>query len=162
MTDRELMQPALEALESIAWPKGSTVFLTIAALRERLAQPEQEQGCACRWDGDTMVHRCEFHEAWATAIHEWAERAKSAERKLKEKPEQEPVAEMLAFDEYGPQLLWFRHWLNYSVGTKLYTAPQPRQWQGLTDEEIWKCLPPDPDNTEFARAIEQALREKNT
>ena len=26
----------------------------------------------------------------------------------------------------------------------------------LTDEEIWKCLPPDPDELAFARAIERA------
>jgi len=68
MTDRELMQQALEALKSIAWPKGSVVFLTITALRERLAQPEQEPvahtlNCVCGavWDVspdgvEEMVH----------------------------------------------------------------------------------------------------------
>ena len=39
MTDRELMQMALEALEFIGDAAGNEV---IAALRERLAQPEQE------------------------------------------------------------------------------------------------------------------------
>lgn len=77
-------------------------------------------------------------------------------------PEQEPVAEMLAFDEYGPQLIWHRHWLNYSVGTKLYTAPQPRQWVSLTNDDIAECGPYVLDEYHFARAIEAKLREKNT
>lgn len=48
--------------------------------------------------------------------------------------------------------------------------PQTTHWEGceavhpeckvtphkpLTDEEIWKCLPPDPDELAFARAIER-------
>ena len=43
MTDRELMQQALEGLEEWRWgndPRGADVY--IDALRERLAQPEQE------------------------------------------------------------------------------------------------------------------------
>ena len=49
----------------------------------------------------------------------------------------------------------------------LYTAPPKREWVGLTEEEInsvcykrdWTA--PWTDTT-FARAIEQALKEKNT
>lgn len=44
----------------------------------------------------------------------------------------------------------------------LYTAPPQREWQGLTDEEItdlWNA--PGDSGTEFARAIEAKLREKN-
>jgi hypothetical protein len=37
-----------------------------------------------------------------------------------------------------------------------------RTWVGLTDEEIWACLPKDPDEMVFARAIEAKLKEKNT
>ena len=65
MTDRELMQQALEALELHAeqYPhmqKGYTVD-AITALRERLAQPEQEQEpvtcvCGAVWEGEMMVH----------------------------------------------------------------------------------------------------------
>ena len=49
MTDDEkLMQQALEALEGIQWP-GSPSFVkaAITALRERLAQPEQELVIDC-------------------------------------------------------------------------------------------------------------------
>lgn len=39
-------------------------------------------GCNCRWDGDTQVQWCELHLAHKEAIHEWAERAKEAEKQL--------------------------------------------------------------------------------
>ena len=55
-----------------------------------------------------------------------------------------------------------------------YTAPQLRQWQGLTDEEIWKCNKAKSGSAvefhiccahqnvlDFAEAIEAKLREKN-
>jgi hypothetical protein len=44
----------------------------------------------------------------------------------------------------------------------LYT--HPHQWQGLTDEEIRHCLYEfnTQDFIQFARAIEQALKDKNT
>ena len=41
-------------------------------------------GCACRWVGEEYVERCDFHDAWHTALHEWANRAKTAEAKLRE------------------------------------------------------------------------------
>jgi hypothetical protein len=38
-------------------------------------------GCACRWDkDDNRVHTCERHQGWLDVVHEWAERAKSAEQ----------------------------------------------------------------------------------
>ena len=50
----------------------------------------------------------------------------------------------------------------------LYTAPPQREWQGLTDDEIqqtlWKELgigQDDDEISEFARAIEAKLKEKN-
>jgi len=81
MTDRELMQQALEALE--AGPDVDPIFAgeTEAALRARLAEPELKT-CNCRWDGETQVQQCTLHEAHVDAIHEWAERAKAAEKKL--------------------------------------------------------------------------------
>jgi len=43
----------------------------------------------------------------------------------------------------------------------LYSTPPQRTWVGLTYEEIWACLPKDPDEMVFARAIEEKLKEKN-
>ena len=71
MTDRELMQQALEALELATTPLArdrQEVLRAQAALRERLAQPEQEPvahtlNCVCGavWDispdgAEEMVH----------------------------------------------------------------------------------------------------------
>ena len=54
----------------------------------------------------------------------------------------------------------------------LYTAPPQHEWQSLTDEEIGDVIKQseitlknycsEDKQTEYARAIEQALREKNT
>ncbi len=42
MTDKEAMKLALEALETLMIERGSSYEKAIAALKERLAQPEQE------------------------------------------------------------------------------------------------------------------------
>jgi hypothetical protein len=61
-----------------------------------------------------------------------------------------------------PTLVW-----KLPIGTKLYTAPPRRKWQGLTEEDMEDLLPlySDPSaNTEmleFAAAIEVKLKEKN-
>ena len=56
----------------------------------------------------------------------------------------------------------------------LYTALPAREWQGLTEEEIWACNQAQTDEEfchicvdhqhvpDFARAIEAKLKEKNT
>jgi hypothetical protein len=41
--------------------------------------------CSCRWKGEEQVQQCTLHAAHIEAIHEWAERAKTAEAKLKGK-----------------------------------------------------------------------------
>jgi len=61
-----------------------------------------------------------------------------------------------------PTLVW-----KLPIGTKLYTAPPRREWQGLTEEDMENLLPlysdpnTDAEMLEYARAIEQALKEKN-
>lgn len=82
-------------------------------------------------------------------------------------PEQEPVAWV------GPSWLnpETRTWESESFSPKpikgwipLYTAP--RQWQGLTDDEIvlicGECAASHADDLRYARAIEAKLRERNT
>ena len=56
-------------------------------------RPQQSglTGCNCRWDGDTQVQWCELHLAHKEAIHEWAERAKEAEKQLALRPERVPM-----------------------------------------------------------------------
>ena len=52
--------------------------------RVEAASTTPSMGCACRWIGDEYVERCDFHDAWHTALHEWAERARTAEALLRE------------------------------------------------------------------------------
>jgi hypothetical protein len=106
-------------------------------------------------------------------------KAMNALRAALEQPEQEPVAWM---DREGDiyRMPEIKNWA--PPHTLLYPAPPQRKWQGLTDEEIedeWEritghsifggnkadgramYLAPD-EVTEFTRAIEAKLKEKNT
>lgn len=78
---------------------------TILALR-----PQQSglTGCNCRWDGDTQVQWCELHLAHKEAIHEWAERAKEAEKQLALRPAAVPMTGEQwtdVLESAGPDLL---------------------------------------------------------
>lgn len=107
MNDRELMQYALRALEA----SNAYDWSIVAALRERLAQPEQEP-VAWMWKDGTV-----------TADPDRAD----------------------------------------GTWTPLYTAPQPREWVGLTEEEFSHGLQMS-SNTSWMKAakwVEAKLREKN-
>ena len=157
--DRELMQMALDALSN--FDKGNHGMRwqvpVIKALRIRLAQPEPAEcdGGQCGIGG--YCKQCP-----------------------KTQPEPEPVAwgfqntgitgsnrwmylrETIPAEDQYRGILW----------TPLYTAPPQREWQGMTDENIFSLLvnlqemyvrPPTTDSRFiFARAIEAKLKEKNT
>ena len=83
------------------------------------------------------------------------------QRRLKEQPTQEP---MIIKQDNGMVLK-----LGYDDlpnGTPFYT--HPKEWQGLSDDEIWNIANFLDKNKEwdypvmFAKTIEQALKEKNT
>ena len=91
--------------------------------------------------------------------------------KALEQPAQEPVAWMHETYTDGQKLLevWFdtqEHKADDTLTIPLYT--HPHQWQGLTELEQWNLInksdiPADYDHEllAIARAIEQALKEKN-
>jgi len=161
MTDRKLMQQALEALIKAHPYSNSNKDLdghseAIAALGERLAQPEPLQRF--------------------TDVQQEIEAALT--------PEQDPVAYVLRTlssksisDEIAPTG-WstFESKIEIQNGiaeiVPLYTSPQQREWQGLTDEQIGQIIAQckitlvnycsDEKQKEFARAIETKLKEKNT
>ena len=84
--------------------------------------------------------------------------------------EQEPVAWMYVNKDGECEQIEYGPVLDDPGVTPLYTAP-PKQWVGLTDEEIFDCeeevgMPQyeisSADLYAFVRAIEAKLREKNT
>ena len=174
MTDlRETAQQMLKAWDDDE--NGTTdhpLSDTIEALRAALAQ--QEQTCNCRWVGDVQTQQCTLHEAHVDAIHEWAERAKAAEAKLAQQ-EQGPVAWRFKGMMGMP---WSLSDDGYYVSCKrdkgyivepLYTAPPRREWQSLTDQEVWDAVQHGvvgsiglPSKAiAIARPIEAKLKEKN-
>lgn len=134
MTDRELMQQALEALEKHAMQRtyaGGVYIANVAiALRERLAQPEQDPVCA-HGIGKTKCSFC--HQP---------------------QPEQEPVAHTLncvcgAVWDVSPDGV-----------EEMVHAPNPPQRKPLTHPQIHEFDWPDGVSFEdillFVRAIEAA------
>ena len=74
MTDRELMQQALEAMLAFPDDISDEMFEAIRALKERLAQPEMEP-CAGRNCGSTNpnLHSAECFEDYekSTGMNQW-------------------------------------------------------------------------------------------
>ena len=167
MTDRELMQQALEALEEInklsigenAICLPAEIDGAMDALRERLAQPEQEPVAWGVFDGPNL-HDVNFTEEEA---HEMA-RLKGEGSVVKPlhtstQPQMQPCAGRNC-GSTNPNLHSTECFDDYEKATGM------NQWQGLTDEEInsvrhnrdWTA--PWTDTT-FARAIEAKLKERN-
>ena len=145
MTDRELMQMALDALDLVTdlTSYDDEVYEAIDALRARLSQCER-----CGEVNPAEIHTCTPKQpAWHHVDCEGECIACLIEREV-----------LVAYGNQG---------LNYLL-SHLFAPPQ-REWQGLTDEEIqqtlWKELgigQDDDEISEFARAIEAKLKEKNT
>ena len=181
MTDREIMQQSLEALELHAkqYPhmqKGYTVD-AITALSERLAQPEQE---LVMKRIKTWSERCEEHpDHQQGMISEGMIRARMQEEidELRQalETEQEPVAwaSSLDFDDDDQEIIPAKD--KGKLGTSncdipLYTAPPKREWVGLTEKEVKAIankrndygLPMTGRMWVFVADLTDKLKEKNT
>ena len=178
MSDRELMQQALDALEYL--PEMSGIEEAIQALRDRLAQPEPEPVIpagvitAIRNAGLTLVQTQHgYHLQRIEGIKAQPELYKQPEdnrllmkayRAIYEKhPKPEPVAWGIANTrptEKNPLMMVMLDEPKPShLVVPLYTAPPKREWVGLTDEEVdaWGPL-----IQPIVRSIEAKLKEKNT
>ena len=119
----------------------------------------------------TWIERCEEHPDHQTGmISEGMIRARMQEEidALRQalETEQEPVAWMNVNEDGECEQIEYGPVFDDPGVTPLYTAPPQREWVGLTDQEINSvCYKRDWTapwtNTTFARAIEQALKEKN-
>lgn len=141
MTDRELLQDALDALTYVGDAKD-IYSDTIDALRARLAQPENDFNP----DWDAMAVMVEEQQRMAKRIEE-------LEARLAQ-PEQEPVGiNKVIIDSIRD--------------SSEIVAPPKREWVGLTDEEAQKtfarhnCTISTDLAGILARAIKKALKEKN-
>ncbi len=191
MTDRELMQMALDALESVfeGDDKGAEYWTVtggtyeavecmnaMRALRARLAQPEPEpeksQDKPCVEDDGCPTEKAVLQRFW---------------REHQAQPEPEELGEIIPADEEQlkriaklvepkPVAWWHDRGdvvdLNVSGhGTPLYFAPPQREWQGLTDDERKQIEIKAADKSEmtaweYAHRVgiftEAKLKEKNT
>ena len=157
MSDRDLMQQALEALEY--YNSSEDYFPTPASklipnLRARLAQPEP-----VAYD-QTSLELCEIC-GWKTLIPDDG----CLNCKRWKKPE--PIAwiskeSLYRLSKGGNSNGTVPVHVKQSIAsnTPLYTAPPQREWQGLTDEEIQQ-MSKGGTFYDFARAVEAKLKDKN-
>ena len=79
-------------------------------------------------------------------------------------PEQEPVAWLVQYSNKH-EFVWGQkpQWIADAIGIEpLYTAPQRREWVGLTRDEVLDIEETAKHPLDFARSIEAKLKERNT
>ena len=148
MTDRELMQQALDAMLNFPNDISDEMFEAMKALKARLAQPDLitpadvEQLARI----EKLIDKIDPYEA---------------------QPEPEPVA-WLYKKKDGMQVITDDPDYADGTWTPLYTDPPQREFIGMTDEEIEKMIYNIRAETmgvvaptHLARVIQQTLREKN-
>ena len=167
MTDRELMQMALDALEAALsndQPYISRSEETAEALRARLAQPEQEI------DPDrphVEDDGCPTEKAVLQRF--WREHQAQPERKLWLWKKEFEEAMRCGYAIFKPSRDGSRGRTEEQVLREMesVSARSEREWQGLTDEEYEAMAEKYVtnyffDTLKYAKAIEDKLKEKNT
>jgi hypothetical protein len=166
MTDRELMQQALDALEYIytetTEAEDKLIHAATTALRDRLAQPE------LTIDGKTVA------EFGLTELFEFQEATgcdTAKQFREKQATQQEPVKKIEALLDNDCSYAYADGW-NACVDA---FSKQRRPWVGLTDQELQDAfyhvdydrtddfLKEDPDKwcQEFYKRIDRLLEAKN-
>jgi hypothetical protein len=198
-TLREAAQQALEFVEyhSRAWNGvGTHPQEIVTALRDALAQQEQAEPAYSTEGIDLVTHALTGYEGEEDALTElkrvvryvqkvWP--GKTALKVLEDHEEcamaQQERAEPIPFAYYWPPTNTLRRNPAYFLAITpvtvlkaelpLFFHPPRREWQGLTEDEIWACNQVQTDEEfchicvdhqhvpDFARAIEAKLREKN-
>ena len=95
----------------------------IQALRQALAQPEQEPVDVVKVEHARRVELAEMYErGWNAAL-----------------AKQKPVAWMYVNDDGECEQIEYGEPFDDPSVTPLYTTPPKREWVGLTDEEVDEC-----------------------
>ena len=171
MTDRELMQQALNVLKifvdggNSAWARK--IIEIKEALRDRLAQPEEPD-----WSAAGFSKPPTHSEAWwkHEVSNAWAEGYEKGRASVKQ-PEQEPVWVEVTTNTGDKFILDSAVEADKIRAARdagllvvpLYTAPSQREWVGLTDEEMMMIYGQSHEGKKYSlgRAIEAKLKEKN-
>ena len=177
MTDRELLQQALEALLNYPLTEGQA----IQAISTRLAQPETLtwQNAALRLGEDLST--VGFDGYYNMNAKQWLDWALSVTTKIQqdymqlgaceEKSRRNYIGLMLGVRVDGESVIIktkntdnAKYLCNELLNEKeidYYPAPLKKEWVGLTDEEIKNSMRGHNTQVEFARALEAKLKEKN-
>jgi len=145
MTKEEALNLALDALETSMYPQQKQLQ-AITAIKEALAQPEQEPVVWMYQDKSTHDVRFQKH------MRGFVDHGATYETPLYTSPPQQELVCVCGAVWEGQELI--------------YTTPQ-RTWVGLTDDEIVlivaECAASHQHtDIHFAKAIEAKLKEKNT
>ena len=160
----EAMKLALEALENN--PYALAYSKAITSLRQAIEQAERQQALDKKAENARELGLDYEPVPWIEnmTIDSTNELSKPTT------PVQKPVAWWVNSGHEGDVLFDEAEACRYALTingsvTPFYTTPQPmREWVSLTLDEIWEiCKKHDPlQITAYARAIEKALKEKNT
>jgi hypothetical protein len=151
MTDKETLKLALDALTYKKWfclgmgkPNDPRLEAAITALKERLAQPEQERDEILQAITDPENQPSQFGTVTLEYHQEKMKMWEDLFDRMRENFER--ISDKVLAERIVP----------------LYTHPPQRTWVGLTDDEIALINADYPHPQGFARAIEAKLKEKNT
>ena len=178
MTDRELMQQALDALVEVeqtlkqisAFKIYPKYYEAIEALRARLAQPEQQHSEQW-WKHEVSNAYAEGYEKGRVMCgcgdqimpDDGAECGNCVTARNAVKPQ--PVAQVHVAEDYHPHVIWAEGINAVCFDQEyLYITPPQREFIGLTDEEMMMIYGQNHEGKKysFGRAIEAKLKEKNT
>jgi hypothetical protein len=170
MSDREVMQQALEALEDERYvTKYTHIVEAITALRKALEQPEQEPvaydkteiNCFVQslYDEKMQEGKHGHYETMFYVVHQAIKKVAPPAAQ----PEQEPVA-WITPDGEGWRIRFSPPTIGVPLGwDALYTTPPAAQrpWVGLTDEDKYEMAAAQHGWEDLLIAAEAKLKERN-
>jgi hypothetical protein len=168
MTKDEALKLALGFIERVnqdGWILADferQIYATITAIKEALAQPEQDRE---EMKIKSVTMRCKDYDVALPIIYNDFGRVLVGQVSIPpnpKEPKQEPVAWM---NDSTPSGIFARHMegaKNFGCTIPLYTAPPQRTWVGLTDDEIQNIVDCGRPTVVNIRKAEQLLKEKNS